>query len=633
MVGLSQLTRAMTLEMWTALAILALAILLFVTEWLRVDVVALAVVVALMLTGLLSTQEAVAGFANPAVLTIAALFVVGGGVMQTGLAGLIGRRILSVAGTSETRLIVVIMGAVAALSGLMSDTGTVAVLLPAIVSLAWSAKINPSKLLMPLSFGALLGGATTLIGTPPNIIVSDLLREAGLTPFRFFDYTPVGLLLLLAGVLFMLFVGRRMLPDRKPTHDLQRVETPEELVELYRLPDNLFHLRVRPESELVGRTIGGSRLGQDFDVTVLKILRPVQPRSVVRFGEQQLVLQSNARQVVAPHADAAVAADDILVVRGSATDVSHAAAFWNLGVQPTQAQDERALVSEEIGIAEVLLPPRSALVGKTLVEAQFGTVYKLTVLGINRAGVDENLDLKETPLRFGDILLVQGPWSHILALRNKRRDFVVMGELEAVMGAPARRRAPVALLVLGGMLAVMVTNALPLTTASLLAALAMVLTGCLTIDEAYEAVDWKSIVLIAGMLPMSTALEKVGLVNVVAQGITDLLGAWGPLAVLAGLFLLVSLFTQVLSNTATTVLVAPIALAAAQKLGVQPYAFLMAVAIAASMAFASPVASPVNTLVMSAGNYRFSDYAKIGVPLILVMLLISVLFLPLLWPL
>lgn len=291
------------------------------------------------------------------------------------------------------------------------------------------------------------------------------------------------------------------------------------------------------------------------------------------------------------------------------------------------------MITQEVGIAEVLLPPRSSLVGKTLVETRFGTLHKLTVLGINRPASDEELDLKATRLRFGDVLLVQGPWDHILGLRKKRRDFVVMGEPEAMMGAPARHKAPVALLILTGLKVLLLTNVISVAAASLAAALAVVLAGCLTMDEAYQSVDWRSVVLIAGMIPMSIALEKAGLVNLVAQGMVNTLGLMGPRAVLAGLFVVTSVLTQVLSNTATTVLIAPIALAAAQKLVVQPYAFLMAVAIAASMAFASPVASPVNTLVMGAGNYRFADYARVGVPLLVVALIVAVLFLPMLWPL
>ena len=622
----------MTQNMLLTLGILTVAIILFITEWLRVDVVALGVVVSLMLTGILTTAEALSGFSSSAVLTIAALFVVGGAVMQTGLAGAIGRRILTVAGDSPNRLILVIMLTVAVLSGFMSDTGTVAVLLPAIISLAWNAKISPSKLLIPLTFGALLGGAMTLIGTPPNIIVSDLLRENGLTPFQFFDYTPIGLILLAAGILYILLVGLRLLPDHQPKQEIQRVETPDELAKHYQLPDNIFRLRVRRSSSVVGKSILESEFRDRFKLNILEILRDSDAREVAKLGARRLVLQSEP-QSIPFEPDTTLSNKDLLIVQGEANDVSHAAASLNLGLQPAQAEGHQALVNYEIGLAEVLLPPRSTLVGKTIVETRFGTLLKLTVLGIRRPGTDEELDLKTTPLRFGDSLLVQGPWENILALRLRRRDFVVMGQPEEMIGAPARRKAPIALAILLGMLLLLVTNALPVAAASMLAGLAMILTGCLDIDDAYAAVDWKSIVLIAGMLPMSIALEKVGLVEMVASGLTDALGMMSPLVVMASLFMLTSLFTQVLSNTATTVLVAPIALATAQNLGLQPYAFLMAVAIAASMAFASPVASPTNTLVMGAGNYKFSDYIKVGLPLILLAMIITVLVLPLLWPL
>jgi di/tricarboxylate transporter len=617
--------------MYLTLGILAVAIILFITEWLRVDVVALGVVVALMLTGILTTSEAISGFSSTAVLTIASLFVVGGAVLQTGLAGTIGRRILTIAGGNQTRLLTVIMVTVAFLSAFMSDAGTVAVLLPAILSLALNTKISPSGLLIPLAFGSLLGGAITLIGTPPNIIVSEVLHEAGLQPFQFFDFTPIGLILLVIGIGYMLLVGYRLLPDRKPKQDVQRVETPEELVDLYKLPDNLFRLRVRRGSPLVGESLQHSGIRQNYRMNILDILRDSDPREVAKLGERRIIIETEPESI-SPEPKTVLAAGDLLIVQGDASDVSFAAAQLNLGLLPAEPSDHKVLVNTEIGLAEILLPPRSRLVGKTIVDARIGTLYHLTVLGIRRPGVQANLDLKTTPLRFGDTLLVQGAWEDILALRRRRRDFVVMGQPEEMIAAPARRRAPIALLILAGMLLLMITDLLPVAAASMLAGLAMILTGCLTIDDAYEAVDWKSIVLIAGMLPMAIALEKVGLVELAANGLTASFGSMSPSVVMASLFLITSLFTQVLSNTATTVLIAPIALAAAQNMGLQPHAFLMAVAIAASMAFASPVASPVNTLVMGAGNYKFSDYIKIGVPLILLTMLITVLVLPLLWP-
>ena len=613
--------------MWITLGLLVAAIFLFISEWVRVDVVALGVVVVLMLSGILTTNEALSGFSNPAVLTIAALFIVGGAVLQTGLAGAIGRRILQIAGADANRLLVVIMLAVALLSGFMSDTGTVAVLLPAIISLASSAKIAPSKLLIPLAFGALLGGANTLIGTTPNIIASDLLRENGFEPFGFFDFTPLGLVLLGAGILYMLFAGRRILPDRKPLISLQRIETPRELADLYRLPEDLFRMRVRRESEIIGLTLAEANLRQKFNITVVEIRHPEAQRAGRIIG---LPGQRSAEATAAR--DTRILLDDVLIAKGEADDIAHAAAVLNLGVQPSSPQDHDALVNQEVGIAEVLLPPRSSLVGKTVADVRFGTSFNLTVLGLHRSMSHDSLPIASTHLQMGDILLVQGSWENILALRNRRRDFVVMGQPEEMVGAPTRSRAPVALVILLGMLALMVGEVFPIATASMFAALLMILTGCLTIDDAYEAIDWKSIVLIAGMLPMSIALEKVGLVNLAAAELTLTLGSQGPTVVLGILFFTTALFTQVLSNTATTVLLAPIALAAAGNLAVQPHAFMMAIAVAASMAFASPVASPTNTLVMGAGSYRFGDYMKVGIPLIFISLLLAVLILPLLLP-
>ncbi|MCA9955798.1 MAG: SLC13 family permease [Anaerolineales bacterium] len=619
----------MTLEMWLVLGILVAAIVLFITEWLRVDVVAVGVLLALMLTGVLTTGEALAGFSSTAVLTIASLFVVGGAVLHTGLAGAIGRRILTIAGDSEWRLVLVIMVAVTLLSGFMSDTGTVAVLLPAIISLSINTKISPAKLLIPLAFGSLLGGAMTLIGTPPNIIVSDVLRDAGYEPFFFFSYTPMGLVLAAIGIAFMIFVGRRILPDRKLLVEKQVVATPKELVEAYRLPENLLRLRVRRGSGLIGRTVFESCLREQFGVTVLKIMRPPNLLDIADGGQIHIELKDTP---IIPDETVTIERNDVLVVQGEVTAVNQSAIHWNLAVQPAKPKDAKALLSREVGVAELLLPPRSSLLGKTLAEVRFGTTYRLTVLAISRPNDGHNLDLKTTRLQFGDTLVVQGRWHDISRLRDFRRDFVVMGEPESEINRPPRSKARWAAVIMLAMLALMVGEFVPLVVASLAAALLVVLTGCLTMDKAYDAIDWKSIVLIAGMLPMATALEKVGLVNLVAAGFVATLGEMGSLAVMVGLFLLTSLFTQVLSNTATTVLVAPIALAAAQELGIQPHAFLMAVAIAASMAFASPVASPANTLVMGAGSYRFSDYVKVGVPLIFLMLVAVALLLPVIFP-
>lgn len=624
----------MTPDMLLTLAILLAAIVLFVTERVRVDIVAIGVMIALMLTGLITTSEGLAGFANSTVISIAALFIVGGGVFQTGLAAMIGQWILRIAGGSETRLLLVLMIAIAIMSAFISSTGVVALMLPAIVSLAASLKINTSRLLIPLAYSALMGGALTLIGTPPNLLASETLRAAGFTPFEFFSFTPVGLVLLAAGVIFMLTIGRRLLPDRKPEQTYQQASTPGELFTLYRLPDNLFRLRVQDQSPLIGKQLGECGLREQFGINILS-LRHASQQNGRPLPLALLPGQDHSNDdVYHPAPGTVFQRDDLLLVQGNADDVSRAAGYWKLAIIAAEPVVEGDIITNEVGIAEVLVRPRSTLIDRTLSEVRFGSTYRLTVLDVRRPGSDDSLSLKETPLKFGDMLLVQGEWKDIFALKQQRRDFVVMGEREAIeVGAFMRReRAPVALIVLIAMVVVVALNIMELAPAAMLAGLAMVLTGCLNMDDAYDSIDWKSLVLIAGMLPMSTALVKVGLVDAVALGFTDTLGPYGPLAVLAGLFLLTVLLTQMLSNTATTVLIAPIALASAQKLGVDAHAMVMGVAIAASMAFATPIASPVNTLVMTAGHYRFTDYLRVGLVMIVLTFILSVLLLPVLFP-
>jgi di/tricarboxylate transporter len=638
----SNTVKVMTTDELITLGILAYAIVFFVTEWLRVDVVALSVVVLLMLTEILTTDQAIAGFSSSTVITIAALFIVGGGVLRTDLAGMIGRRILQIAGTSETRLIVTIIIAVALLSGFMSSTGTVAVLLPAILSLSRSAKLSPSKLLMPLAFGSLLGGAMTLIGTPPNIVVSELLQERGMDGFGFFDFTPLGILLLIAGVLYMLVIGGRLLPDHRAHSSQADVTSPTELIELYRLPDNIFRVRVQQRSPLVGQTIAESALRSRHGVTIVEILRQQQPAPTVPIppllrnetGRNNTNGNNPRREPIHITPATVLEANDVLLIQGEEAAIGQLVAGQKLALQQRVRHGlEASLISDEVGVAEVLLPARSELVGRTLAKSNFRAKYNLSVLALNRpSGERHTTDLDTVALGTGDTLLVQGQWKSMLMLKEHPSNFVVLGHPEAMMGAPNREKAPFAMAILALMIVVMVSGVVSITLASLAAALLMVLTGCLSMDDAYISIDWKSVVLIAGMLPMSTALEEVGLVTRVATELTDGPGTLSPIFILAALYLITALFTQVLSNTATAVLLAPIAFEVADKLDADPRAFLMAIAMSASMAFASPVASPTNTLVMGAGQYSFTDFAKVGVPLILVTLVISMIALPLLFP-
>jgi len=613
------------------LGILAGAIIIFITEWLPVDLVALGVILGLMISGILSPEDALAGFSSPIVITIAALFIVGGAVMETGLADAISRRIVDLAGKSRSRLLIIIMGKVSLLSGFIRDSGTVAIMAPAVISISHKKKINPSKLLIPLSFGSLLGGAMTLIGTPPNILVSDLLVESGYPSFNFFDFTPVGLALLICGIAYITITNRWLLPDHKPSTEIQRVDSPEELVQVYQLPKNLFRLRVRLASPLNGLPLGESDLRGRFGITVLEIIPALQPRGLSILGERTGEDDSPERLSASP--DSVIQVDDILICQGKTNDITHAAAALMLGVQPAKSSDQKTLVNEEVGVAEILLPPRSRLIGKTITDLRFGSQYQLTVLGINRGGEDKVLSLKDTKLQFGDTLFVQGPWKNIRGLTSQLRDFIVVGQPDRLRGTPTRSNMIKAGVILIGMIFLLVSKLLPLPTTALLAAFLMVISGCLNMRSAYNSVEWKSIILIAGMLPLTTAIQQVGLMEIGSDMIASALGGLGIISILGAIFLITSSLTQVISNTATTVLIAPIALSLAVKLGYQPQAFVMTVALAASTAFASPVASSVNTLVMAAGNYRFRDYLRIGIPLILISLIVTVVLLPILWPL
>jgi di/tricarboxylate transporter len=426
--------------------------------------------------------------------------------------------------------------------------------------------------------------------------------------------------------------SRWLLPDHQITNPLQRVDTPEELLDVYQLQENLYRLRIRFGSPLAGKTILESDLGEVFNINVLDIIRIEGSQTRNRLGDFR-ILPEEERESQLSITQTILQPNDILICQGELNDISHASAALILGVQPAQAEDQRSLVNEEVGLAEVLLPPRSRILGKNLVTARFGSLHQLTVLGINRPGCESNLPLKDTTLQFGDTLFVQGPWKNIRALAEQRRDFVVVGQPEDMKGTPPRSKMIIAGTILAAMIISLVAGLLPLATTSLLAAFLMVITGCLEMKQAYNSVEWKSVILIAGMLPMATALSKVGLVQTGAEWIASSLGGWGAIPILGALFLITSAFTQVISNTATTVLIAPVALSLALKLGYQPQAFLMAVALAASTAFATPVASPVNTLVMGAGNYRFKDFARVGIPLIAISMVIAIIVLPVLWPL
>ncbi len=602
----------MTGDIALMLAILGVAILLFVTDWLRVDLVALLVLLALVLTGLITPAEAFAGFSSPAVITVWAVFIVSGGLFYTGVANLLGDRLLKLAGTNPSRLVGLLMTSVGLMSGVMNNVGATAVMLPATISLSWKTRINPSRLLIPLAFGSLLGGMTTLIGTPPNILASDALRAAGFEPFSLLDFAPIGLTALAMGIASMLLLGRRILPDRAPAERLATANGPDlDLVGLYRLGERLFRARIPAGSPLIGQKLVGSGLRKGFELSVIGVER-------------------QGKAILAPPSDTVLRRGDVLLIEGMVDNLVWAEATGKLEVQPEVGIHDKDLQSEAIGIAEVILSPHSGLVGKTLTDIQFREKYHLSVLAILRDGRPRRTGLAELPLRFGDTLLVQGPRQNIRILQREP-DFVVLGDVEAVP-ALRKKKAPLALGLLLVMLVPVIAGWLPIAAAALLAGVLMVLTGCLTMDEAYRSIEWQAVFLVAGTLPLGIAMEKTGTAQFLAGFMVDAVGGFGPMALLAGFYVLTNLLTQFMSNAASTVLMAPIAINAAQQVGSEPYALMMAVAIAASAGFLTPVAHQSNVLVMGPGGYRFGDYLKAGLPLDLLILVIVLLLIPLLWP-
>lgn len=598
----------MTRDAGLVLTVLVACTALFVSELLPLEVVALGVVLALMLGGVLTPAEALAGFGEPVVITVGALFVVGAAIVHTGLASGVAVRLGRLGRGSEARLVALVMSTAAVLSAFMSSTGTVAVLLPAVLELSRRGGVAPARLLMPLAMGSLLGGMLTLIGTPPNLIVSRVLTERGGAPLSFFAFTPPGALILLVSVVWMSLLGRRLLPQGQVLPGDDGAQGTAAL-----LPGRVVRLRVRADGPAAGRTVSEVLPRSRTGVTVLALRREGGP------------WPWSGLQPVGPHTP--LGAGDLAVVHGEPADVARLVEAGGLAPAADEgAHEPESPGAEAPGLAEVLLTPRSRLIGRTLAELRFRDQFGLNVLAILRQGAPVRGALAELPLAFGDGLLLHGPRARIALLAAARRDLVVLGE-DLLPGDRARGAWRAALIV-GLMLLLMATSLVPVVAAALLAALALVLARCLTLEEAYRGMSWSSLVLIAGLLPLAQALQRTGLAAQAVEGLVTVLGPLGPLGVLGGLFLVTSLLSQVISNTATTVVVAPIAFQAAQSLQLSPRAALLAVALAASTAFSTPVASPVNTLVLAPGGYRFRDYLRAGIPLQLLALLCALLVLP-----
>ena len=606
-------------ELIWVLSLLAIAVVLFATGKVRMDAIALMVIVAFVLSGTLTLNEAFSGFSDPNVILIAALFIIGDGLVRTGVATKMGAWLVSVAGSSETEMLIYLMLTVAGLGAFMSSTGVVAIFIPVVLSVSARMNTSPSRLMMPLSFAGLISGMMTLVATPPNLVVnSELLRE-GLHGFSFFSVTPIGLVVLILGIVYMLAVRFMLKTDNgESARDGRKRSTFRDLIREYHLTGRARRLAIRPGSPMIGQRLDDLKLRERYCANVIGVERWRRFRRVI--VNVNGVSEFRAR--------------DVLLIDMSASDVDLRQFCGEQMLEPMVLRGEYfADQALDVGMAEVALIPDSEMMGKTVREIAFRTRFGLNIVGMKRDGKAMDGSVVDEPLQLGDILLVVGNWRQIALLAKRGRDFVVLNmPVEVDDASPAHSQAPHAIFCLVLMVALMLTDEIPNPIAAIIACLLMGKFRCINAESAYKAIHWPSIILIVGMMPFAQALQKTGGVDLVVKGLMDVAGGEGPYLMLGCLFVMCATIGLFISNTATAVLMAPIALAAAKSMGVSPYPFAMVVAMAASAAFMTPVSSPVNTLVLGPGKYSFSDFVKIGVPFTVLVMVVCVLLIPVLFP-
>ncbi|WP_368301733.1 SLC13 family permease [Kluyvera sichuanensis] len=606
-------------ELIWVLCLLAIAVVLFATGKVRMDAIALGIIVAFVLSGTLTLSEAFSGFSDPNVILIAALFIIGDGLVRTGVATNMGSWLVQAAGSSETKMLVFLMLTVAGLGAFMSSTGVVAIFIPVVLSVSARMNISPSRLMMPLSFAGLISGMMTLVATPPNLVInSELIRE-GLEGFSFFSVTPIGLVVLVLGIFYML-VMRFMLKgdDGNTSRDGRKRSTFRDLIRDYHLTGRARRLAIRPGSPMIGQRLDDMKLRERYGANIIGVERWRRFRRVI--VNVNGVSEFRAR--------------DVLLIDMSAAEIDLRQFCSEQMLEPMVLRGEyfsdQAL---DVGMAEVSLIPESELLGKSVREMGFRTRYGLNVVGMKRDGKALDGSVVDEPLQLGDIVLVVGNWKLISQLAQNGRDFVVLNlPVEVSDASPAHSQAPHAIFCLVLMVALMLTDEIPNPIAAIIACLLMGKFRCIDAQSAYKSIHWPSIILIVGMMPFALALQKTGGVDLVVKGLMDIGGGQGPYLMLGCLFVMCAAIGLFISNTATAVLMAPIALATAKTMGVSPYPFAMVVAMAASAAFMTPVSSPVNTLVLGPGKYSFSDFVKIGVPFTVLVMIVCVVLVPILFP-
>lgn len=631
--------------MTITLIILVITVAMFIWGRVRADIVALTALAALLVLGILTPAEALAGFSSPIVIMMIGLFVVGGAIMQTGLAKLTGNKLMALSRGNETITFLLVMLVTSFIGAFVSNTGTVALMMPIIMSIAAGSGMQSSRFLMPLAFAGSLGGMLTLIGTPPNLVIDEVLTEAGYQPLAFFSFFPVGIIVIAIGIIVLMPLSKIFLSKSQGNKKKKNAKSLDDLVDEYRLLDNL-HRYIVPSSrtsaardengnrmDIVGKTLKELSIQKKYGVSIIEIRNEKKSRlGLVKDVNQNMAKSSSTIQV-----------HDTLYIIGDEQKMQHFAQDYGL-----RKMKDVKIDFYDLGLTEIVVMPTSNFAGLRIGEANLRKRFGINVLGVKRGssssssseggrGGSEYItdNLIAAKLHVGDMLLVQGEWTNLAHLTADTTNWVVLDQPEKTADKVLLDyKAPVAAAIMLLMIAMMVFDFIPVApvTAVIIAGLLTVFAGCFrNVEAAYKTINWESIVLIAAMMPMSTALEKTGASALVSQGLVDSLGAMGPTALLAGIYFTTSLMTMFISNTATAVLMAPIALVAAQQVGVSPYSFLFAVTLGASMCFASPFSTPPNALVMKAGGYTFMDYVKVGLPLQIIIGVVMTFVLPLLF--
>lgn len=589
----------MNFDLWVTLITLLGAVILFATEKLPVDIVALLAAAVLLITGVVTMEEGIAGFSNPAVITVGCMFVLSSTLQRTGALDSLGRLLSKSGGHSPRLFCLLVMLCVAPVSAFVNNTAAVAVFLPLVIAAATAKKVPASRVLIPLSFASQFGGVCTLIGTSTNLLVNSIYEKSGLGGFSLFEFAPLGLLLTLIGGGYLVFLGGWLLPHRRA----------EQLTDVYQLDQYVTELRVMEGSPLIGQRIGQTSLSRDHDVTVLEIRRGTRAL-LAAVGES-------------------IHAEDLLLVRARPDKLLAVTKDLNLEIEPEFKLRDETIRSSDVKLCETIVPPGSPFIGRTLVDLRFGQKTGVIALALQRTGHVLREKLSTVRLRIGDALLLLGEQADIDRVRAED-GLLVLNELEA----PVRERgkAFLALAVFAVVVLLAALGILPILVGALGGVLVLIILQCLRPEQAYGAVDWRVLIMLAGILPLGIAMQKTGAAQAITDVVLHLAGRENPTALLAAIYLVTAILTECMSNNGAAVLIAPIAIATAQSIGLDPKPFLVAVTFAASTSFATPVGYQTNTMVYNAGGYRFSDFLRVGVPLNLIFWGASVYLIPLIWP-